>query len=347
MALRKLYGGPGEDPEVIPKMRRSRVTPVKPLPLPKAESVQVFGWPFCAEVARRRQSAAGPREKTVELGDGVTMKLVLIPAGEFVMGDAVGEPHERPLARVVIERPFWMSACEVTNEQFRQFDPSHDCRYYQKRHARADDQGLPLNGPKQPVVRVSWEEAMAFCHWLSERSGTEFTLPTEAQWEYTCRAGSAAPLSYGEVDGDFSNWANVGDKAFSQGLQKDGKQVTGGLEHLVLEGAGLADDRFHDKATVTAPVGSYRPNAWGLHDMHGNAAEWTRTTYRPYPYRDGGGPNDPTAGGRKVVRGGSFFDPPKRCRSAFRLNYPAWQRVFNVGFRVVCEAEWSRNGQQQ
>ena len=118
---------------------------------------------------------------------------------------------------------------------------------------------------------------------------------------------------------------------------KDGKQITGGLEHLVLEGAALTDARFNDRAVVTAPIGSYQPNIWGLHDLHGNAAEWTRSTYKPYPYRDNDGRNDSKNADRKVVRGGSFFDNPSRCRSAFRLAYPTWQRVFNVGFRVVLE----------
>ena len=332
LALRRQYGGPTEDPEVIPNLPRAAAAPVTPGPLPEAVAVQAAGWPFGAEAARERQAAAGPRDKTVDLGDGVTMKLVRIPPGEFVMGDPAGEPDERPLARVVMPRAFWMGACELSNGQFRRFDPSHDPRYYAKRHARADDQGLPLDGPDQPAVRVSWDQAMAFCRWLSGKTGRRFTLPTEAQWEYACRAGTATPLSYGGTDADFSPWANVGDKAFGTG-----RQATGGVEHLVREGADLADLRYDDGAVVTAPVGRCRPNAWGLFDMHGNAAEWTRTTYRPYPYRDGDDPSALEADGRKVVRGGSFFDPPARCRSAFRLAYPPWQRIFNVGFRVVCE----------
>jgi formylglycine-generating enzyme required for sulfatase activity len=276
---------------------------------------------------------------SVDLGEGVTLKLVRIPAGEFMMGDADGQPDEQPLARVVIRKPFWMGACEVSNEQYRRFDPSHDPRYYGKRHAEADDQGFPLNAARQPVVRVSWEEATAFCQWLSQRTGKKFVLPTEAQWEHACRAGSATPLSYGVAGADFSSWANVGDQSFSIGYVKDGKQITGGLEHMLLEGAALTDTRFNDRAVVTAPIGSYQPNAWGLHDLHGNAAEWTRSAYAPYPYRDDDGRNDVKSGNRKVVRGGSFFDNPPRCRSAFRLAYPAWQRVFNVGFRVVLESE--------
>jgi len=256
------------------------------------------------------------------------------------MGSESGEPDERPAARVVIPEPFWMGACEVTNEQFRRFDPGHDSRYYQKRHGRPDDKGLTLDRPEQPAVRVSWRRAMEFCRWLSERTGRRCTLPTEAQWEYACRAGSRAPFGYGGLDDDFSPLANVADRFFTVRTIQNGKQVTGGLVHMVLEGADLADARFADQATVTADVGSYRANAWGLHDMHGNAAEWTRTAYRPYPCRDDDGRNDPASdgmGSRMVVRGGSFFDPPARCRSAFRLDYPAWQRVFNVGFRVVIE----------
>ena len=297
------------------------------------------GWPFTAAEARQRQAALGAHQRAVDLGGGATLKLTLIPAGEFVMGDPAGEPDERPLARVAVRQPFWMSACEVSNEQFRQFDPGHSPRYYGKRHDRSDDQGLPLDTPRQPVVRVSWDEAMAFCRWLSERSGLRFRLPTEAEWEWACRAGSATALSFGDAASDFSAWANVGDQSFTIG-----QRLTGGLEQLALEGAALADTRFDDRATVTAPVGGYQPNAWGLYDLHGNAAEWTLTTYRPYPYREDDGRSDPAAAGRKVVRGGSFFDAPKRCRSAFRLDYPAWQRVFNVGFRVVCETKPTPEG---
>jgi hypothetical protein len=101
----------------------------------------------------------------------------------------------------------------------------------------------------------------------------------------------------------------------------------------------LCDIRFDDGAVSTANIGSYQPNIWGLYDMHGNACEWTRTTYGPYPYRSDDGRDRLVESGRKVVRGGSWCDRPKRCRSAFRLSYPAWQRVHNVGFRVVCEIE--------
>ena len=338
MALRAAYGGPRDDPEAIVDVARPATEPVEPRPLPEPTAVPLAGWPFDARRAEAFQRGTGPWQRLVDLGDGVTMTLVRIPAGQFVMGGPSGGPDARPASAVRIDRPFWMGTCEVTNEQFRQFRPDHDCLYYAKRHARSDDRGLPLNVAGQPVVRVSWQQAMAFCRWLSERIGMPFTLPTEAQWEYACRAGTATALHYGEFNADFTGWANVADQSFGDPAKGDYVGLTGGLEHAVLEGSALSDLRFDDGFVVTAPVGHFGPNAWGLHDMHGNAAEWTRTTYAGYPYSDTDGDNDAEAGRRKVVRGGSFFDPPKRCRAAIRLAYPAWQRVFNVGFRVVCEA---------
>jgi formylglycine-generating enzyme required for sulfatase activity len=272
MELRRAYGGPTADPELIPDRPPHDGTPVAPASLTECEPIKA---------AQTQGAAFGElAERTVELADGIVLKLVCIPAGEFVMGDLNGEPDEQSLIRVVVDEPFWMGAYEVTNEQFRLFDPDHDCRYYQKRHARSDDQGLPLNGPRQPVVRVSWEQAMAFCRWLSERTGLRFTLPTEAQWEYACRAGSITPLHYGDVDASFAPWANVGDASFGEAEKGNYVGLTGGLEHVVLEGSALSDRRFDDGFVVTAPVGRFRPNTWGLYDMHGNAAEWTATSYR-------------------------------------------------------------------
>jgi len=328
--LAQQYGGPKEDFEAVPKIPRPVAEPILPDPLPKPPppAVKAAGWPLDAEEARRRQRARDGWEKTIFLGHGMPLKLVRIPAGEFVMGSAGGEIDESPRARVAIRRPFWISACEITNEQFYRFDPSHDSGLFMKRSLDVNGPGIAMNGAKQPVVRVSWEQAMRFCRWISEKTGLPFTLPTEAQWEYACRAGSGADLSYGGVGDDFSEHANMADVTISR-LHN----VTGGV--VVLQPIP-SETRFDDGAIATADVGSYRPNAWGLFDMHGNAAEWTRSAYRPYPYRDLDR-NAAEPSGRKVVRGGSFYDRAKRCRSAFRLSYPAWQRVHNVGFRVVCE----------
>jgi formylglycine-generating enzyme required for sulfatase activity len=347
--LGRLYGGTKDDPEQVPEIRRASIEPISPEPMreTRPQIPEVAGWPFDGEEARRRQRAVGMFERTIELGGAVTMKLLRIPAGQFVMGDANGQADERPPARVSFSRDFWMGACEVTNEQYHRFDPDFDSGYFTKRFRGPDGPGLSLAGANQPVVRVSWQHALDFCRWLSQKTGMKFTLPTEAQWEYACRAGSQAPLSYGAEAGFFSTWANVADKSLSVrpgptgGLESNitahfGKGI---LESAVYGGNVLCDVRFDDGAVATANVGSYRPNAWGLYDMHGNACEWTRTTYKPYPYKTNDGRDYPDNAGRKVVRGGSWYDHPKRCRSAFRLSYPAWQRVHNVGFRVVCEIE--------
>jgi formylglycine-generating enzyme required for sulfatase activity len=332
VAMWRQHGGPPDDPEEVPSLPPAQRDPETPRPLPPAVPVPLAGWPLASEQSQRRP-AVERREMDLELAAGVALKLIHVPAGQFVMGEAAGEPDERPLAAVAVPA-FWMGAFEVTNQQYRCFDPDHDSRYYAKRHVLADDQGRPLDEPQQPVVRVSWQDATAFCRWVSDKTGRPCRLPTEVQWEYACRAGSDTPLSFGGLDADFSPFANLADQRFAAG-----KQITGGLEQMMLEGALLSDIRFDDGAVVTAPVGSYRPNVWGLHDLHGNAAEWTRSTYRPYPPRedDGCEPADPAD--RKVVRGGSFFDPPCRARSAYRLAYPAWQRVFNVGFRVVLDMD--------
>jgi formylglycine-generating enzyme required for sulfatase activity/cytochrome c553 len=351
MALRRQFAGPKEDPEVIPKAEVRNPKEIRNRnPEPEHASSQIRNSEFglLSDLGFRISDfPSGPLKQVVPLDHGLTLTLLRIPAGEFTLGDAAGELDERPLSRVTIDKPFWMAVNEINNEQFRQFNPAHDSRYYPKRYPATepgaqpwlgpDARGLTLNGERQPVVRVSWDDAMTFCRWLSERTGLRFTLPTEAQWEWACRAGTRTPLNFGAPGSDFSPWANLADLSFSKGLGQDGKQVTGGLEHLLLEGAALSDARFNDRAIVTVEVGTYQPNAWGLHDPHGNAAEWTRTTYAPYPYRENDGRNTAQPAARKVVRGGSFFDPPARARSSFRLSYPPWQRLFNVGFRVVCE----------
>ena len=322
MALRKLYGGPDDDPERIVETASTRAEPVLASVMSRPE-------PLSRKHERKPQRVVVPARRRIDLGGGVTMSLVRVPAGEFVMGDVKGQADEFPQRVVRMDRPVWMGEHEVTNAQFRQFAPLHDSGYYSKRRDRADGKGLSLNGEQQPAVRLSHDQAMAFCDWLSKRSAMAVTLPTEQQWEYACRAGSDTPLNYGTIDDDFSAWANMADLSFSTGLGKhDGRmmpeggvtQATGGVPHLLLEGAKLADIRYNDLHRVTASAGAYKANAWGLRDMHGNAAEWTLSAYD----RD-----------RKVVRGGSFFDRPARARSSFRLGYPGWQRVFNVGFRIV------------
>jgi formylglycine-generating enzyme required for sulfatase activity len=255
------------------------------------------------------------------------------------MGDPAGHPDERPLSVVTIDRPFWMGRCEVTNRQFARFDPRHESGVEPMHGYQFGIHGYPAGGPDQPVVRVSWEQAMAFCDWLSAKTGRRFTLPTEAQWEYACRAGAATPMWYGDLDTDFSSFANLGDAKLREFALDTYIRV-----HLVpnpnkYDDWVPKDDRFNDGGFVSAPVGSYQPNPWGLYDVHGNVWEWTRSAMRPYLYRPDDGRNDPAAPAKRVVRGGSWYDRPERCRSAFRLAYQPYQCAFNVGFRVVMEEE--------
>lgn len=268
----------------------------------------------------------------VEIADGVPLDLVGIPFGAFVMGSDQGYSNERPAHVRTIEQPYLIGRTEVTNRQYRCFDPDHDSgletgEAYQ---FGDDERGFTLNRPEQPVVRVSWDDAMAFCDWLTRVTGRRFTLPTEAQWEYACRAGSTTSLWYGTLDSDFSAAANL----------SDATHHTVHYPHVptALPPWRPADTRFDDGWRVAAPAGSFAPNPWGLHDTHGNVAEWTLSDYEPYP-----GSTDPyiqhaTRGRRKVVRGGSWLDLPRRARSAFRLHYEASQAVHDVGFRVVCAA---------
>jgi formylglycine-generating enzyme required for sulfatase activity len=197
--------------------------------------------------------------------------------------------------------------------------------------------GFYVNGPEQPVVRVSWNQAMAFCQWLSQKTGEAFTLPTEAQWEYACRAGTATPFFYGDEDTDFSPFANFADEKLREFVCHTYKKEREPWLHASKYDDWIPKDtRFNDGGFLSDGVGNYQPNAWGLHDMHGNVAEWTRSVYRAYPYDPSDGRNSVTSHGERVVRGGSWRDRPKGCRSAFRLPYRPYQGVYNVGFRVIC-----------
>jgi formylglycine-generating enzyme required for sulfatase activity len=324
--LRRLYAGLDEDPEeiIIPAKlgTTEQITP-KPVIPETGPVVNLSGWPLTAAEAKRRQNSTGRAiTKTVDLGDGVEMRLVYIPAGQFVMGDATGGSDERP-RRVQIEKPFWIGQFEVTNREFAQFAPSHDSRYI-RTHGITSTRGYPVNLPEQPVVRVSWNRANDFCRWLSDKTGENFSLPTETRWEYACRAGAATPFSYGGLDADFSTHANLADRQVEHLRDYSHNSTRAWLPR---------DSRYDDKAMVTVPVGGYQSNAWGLFDMHGNAAEWTGSNYS---FTTVG--REPRADDqRRVVRGGSWRDRPQRSRSAFRLGYPAWRKVYNVGFRVVCE----------
>jgi formylglycine-generating enzyme required for sulfatase activity len=290
--MRRRYAQVDDDYDALPATAQDPVEPIVPAKEPAtAAPVACPGWPFdAAEAARRQQAASAVTRRQVILrkpGDGkpVMLDLVLIPAGEFVMGDPAGAGDERPAARVRIETPFWISRCEISNEQFGAF-ASGDAR-------------APLGPASYPVVNVSWDQAMAFCRRVSEATGEQCLLPTEAQWEYACRAGTAtAPV-------------------------------------LAAKAAG--------KQPALTPCGAGTPNAWGLCDMQGNVAEWTRSLYQPYPFVEGDGRNDSAVDGMRVIRGGSFLDRPKDAAASFRWRHPHWLRQSHVGFRVVMAAKGREN----
>jgi formylglycine-generating enzyme required for sulfatase activity len=286
-------------------------------------------------------AAPGRPPQTIDLGDGVRMTFAYVPPGEFVMGSASGPADERPAARTAIRRGFWMAVMETTNGQYRRFDPSHDSGREDVQGYQFGMEGYPLFEPRQPVVRVSWRRAADFCAWLSARTGLKAALPTEAQWEYACRAGAATSFSWGGPDDDFSKHANLADlktREFACDTYQHDRIIP--LPDPTESDDWLPKDvRFNDGMLVSAETGRTRPNAWGLCDMHGNAAEWTRSEYRPYPYAEDDGRNRPDGDAPRVARGGSWRDRPSRATASYRLAYRPYQPVFNVGFRVVIDED--------
>jgi formylglycine-generating enzyme required for sulfatase activity len=255
-----------------------------------------------------------------EVVNVVGMKLVLIPDGSFVMGSPgyeVGRSvDEGPPRRVSITERFYLGAFLVTQEQYQQVmgdNPSHF-----RRVAGIDPRSLP-------VENVSWDDAVAFCHALSERPEERirrrvYRLPTEAEWEYACRAGTTTPFHLDHGRSLSSAMANF-----------DGRRPYG---------LGPRGDFLQR----TSPVGSYSPNAFGLYDVHGNVWEWCHDWYDEKAYKNNkNGVTDPTgptkAQQERVVRGGSWRSAGWNCRAAARDAFPANGRYTNVGFRVVWEFE--------
>ncbi len=342
-AMRYRFTGMNEEREFIPrttvKPPKSEASPDTHPASSKPAEVALPDWPFDAAEAQRRQEANDVWQQSFDLGRDIKLEMVKIPAGQFVMGDDGGWPDEKPRGVVKIPRPFWIGRFEINNEQYAQFDGAHDSHVESMHGYQFGTHGYPVNGPKQPVVRVSWNRAKAFCQWLSERTGRHFDLPTEGQWEYACRAGTETPFSFGGMEVDFSAFANMGDIKLKEFALETYIQV-----HLVpnpnkYDDWVPRDNRFNDGGFVTMEVGSYQPNPWRLHDMHGNAWEWTRSTFLPYPLQANEGAQSEATDGRRVVRGGSWYDRPMRCTSSCRLTYHPYQNVFNVGFRVVMEEE--------
>jgi formylglycine-generating enzyme required for sulfatase activity len=339
--LLKTYANVDDDPEALPPPDAPTYTPPPNgacrTPPVDVAAPRVEGWPFDGGAALRLQSAGVEDfRRDIQVAPGHTLRLVRVPAGSFVMGEPGGADDERALARVDIRDAFWMGAHEVSNALYNLFDPAHDSRVESKNTYQFGVHGYPMNRPEQPVVRVSWDEAMAFCAWLGARTGRAFTLPSEAQWEWACRAGADTPFAYGGPDADFSGHANFADVRLRD-FASDPYTVDKPLAKPSPYDDWMPKDaRFNDGALLTVAGGKYLPNAWGLFDLHGNAAEWTRSAYRPHPWK-ADDRDDPAPCARRVVKGGSWRDPPARGAAGARIDYEPWQRVYNVGFRVICQ----------
>ncbi len=242
-------------------------------------------------------ASTGYAKEIVHEKTGIAM--VFIPAGEFMMGAPDAEPErgddETPQQTVKIAKPFYLGKYEVTQGQWvalMEANPS----------ACQDDSSLP-------VEQLSWSDCVAFC----TKAGDGLRLPTEAEWEYACRAGTTTPFYCGET------------------LSTDQANCDG----TVAYGSGAAGENREK----TLPVGSFAANPWGLHDMAGNVYEWCQSLFKSYPYPSVDSPDDPAAEGLRVLRGGSWADPLDYCRSANRRRSDPTAKTASYGFRVAVSVE--------
>lgn len=310
--------------------------PVKPEPKNhKIKDVKVKGWPFDSDKARVLVDEEGKNKMRIELAPGICMNFVRIPAGSFVMGSNRNYSDYSPANKQTVKKGFWMAEMEVSNEQFRTVFPEHDSRFDRQLWKDHVHQGYPANNPEQPVIRVSWEEAMSFCKKLSDKLGLKITLPTEVQWEWACRAGSDDAFWFGSLNTDFSMFENMADKQLNKmavrGVNPQPMSETyPWYKYYTYQ---PKENSVDDGNMLQVGGGAYQANAFGLYDMHGNVAEWTRSDYLPYPYNE----KEQGTGVEKVVRGGSWDDHPKNSTAYYRRSYLPWQKVYNVGFRVIIE----------
>ena len=315
----------GEIKPVMPK----KVSPVK------EKVLKVKGWPFAPD--RLKEMLADEKEtvKVLEIAPGVQMTFVRIPAGEFVMGSYHGEPDTYPTTKVKIDKAFWMGELEVTNQQYNTIFPQHDSRYVDQQWKDHVVPGYPANKPEQPVIRVSYNDAMEYCKILSQKTGLNITLPTEAQWEWACRGGSDEDFWFGNLNADFGKKDNLADvttnKFAVSGVdpQPMSPESPWYKYYTFLPKAANVDDG----SLVQVGGKKYEANPFGLYCMHGNVAESTRSDYVPYPYKE----NPKKVSEYKVVRGGSYIERPKYSTAYSRKGFYPYQCVFNVGFRVIIE----------
>ncbi len=222
---------------------------------------------------------------TENLGNGVKLEMIAIPGGSFQMGSDEYD-NEKPIHRVTLS-PFHIGKFQVTQAQWEAVMKNNPSRF---------------NGDTLPIETVSWNEAVEFCKKLSKKTGKVYRLPTEAEWEYACRAGSTGKYCFGDDESKLKDYA-----WFGEDWQKGS----------------------------THPVGEKLPNDWGLHDMHGNVWEWCEDWYGSYSPESTTDPSGPSTGSNRVIRGGGWVNNAVNCRSAFRLYDTPVHRGGNLGFRLV------------
>lgn len=305
------------------------------VPAPPAEAreggapgwARVLDWePDPAVVAdpevRRRIAATGAPWRVLHEASGV--ELLLVPPGAYLRGAGPDDPYdrenERPQHRVEITYPFSLGRYEVTNPQMRRFRRNHDSgRFYR-------DESLSLDADAMPAVDVSWLDATAF----AEHFG--FRLPTEAEWEYAARAGVESRYPWGN-DPNAGGGPNPGDawgNVFNQAVKR------------IIPEMGWEAFPWDDGFIVSAPVGSFRPNAWGFYDLFGNAWEWCRDAYQEDEYRrHADGAVDPVAQGGKLktLRGGGWGNAPRGSGIPYRFGMDEGDRFDGNGFRVARSLE--------
>ena len=247
--------------------------------------------PFDAATAKEHQEAwAKYLGVEVEIENSIGMKLSVIPPGTFMMGSNDGRNNEKPAHQVTLTKPFMLGTYEVTQAQYEKVMDINPSKF---------------KGANNPVETVSRNDAVEFCRRLSElraekAAGRVYRLPTEAEWEFACRAGTTTTYSFGDGSSD------LGDYAWYS-----------------------ANSR-----STTHPVGGKQPNAWGLYDMHGNVWEWCQGMYGAYPSGSVTDPRGATSGSLRVGRGGCWLYTAEFCRSAYRSrDYPSYRSNVN-GFRV-------------
>ncbi|MCW9679443.1 bifunctional serine/threonine-protein kinase/formylglycine-generating enzyme family protein [Dolichospermum planctonicum UHCC 0167] len=281
-------------------LQPQRPKPQAPIPSNnlKTFSFEVVTTDARGNITNRRKESA--KYFTEDLGNGVTLEMVEIPGGTFIMGSPKSEAkrgsNEGPQHQVTVPS-FYMGKYELTQVQYEAIIGTNPSNF---------------KGDNRPVERVSWNNAVEFCKKLSQKTGKKYRLPSEAEWEYTCRAGTTTPFYFGEsITPDLVNY--------------DGNYTY----------ASAPKGKYRQQTT---DVGTFPPNSFGLYDMHGNVWEWCQDDYKNDYINaptDGSALTSPSRSAKRL-RGGSWVFNPGICRSAYRNNYDLDYYNDRIGFRVVC-----------